>query len=143
MNNIGKIICLAPLLLLASCNSANQDSIPYEASYPVNSVQSYNHCYDASIVSNKSVKELKKIIQAVTKNLDAQTIQDTDEQYIIKRRHHIGLVTGSGGETITFSFKKPDAKTTFITINTKRDLVGIAGQKALSCDIANQIKSKF
>jgi len=140
---MGKVTYLAPLLLLASCTSVNQETIQYERGYLVNSVQSYNHCYDASIVSNKSIKDLKKIIQDVTQKLDAQILQDNDEQYIIKRKHHIGLVVGSGGETITFIFKKPNPKTTFITINTKREFVGIAGQKAWSCDIANQIKSKL
>lgn len=141
--NIGKITYLAPLVFLTSCNSVNQDTIQYEKSYPLNTIQSYNHCYDASIISNKSIKDLKKIVHDATKNLDAQTLQDTDERYIIKRRHHVGLVSGSGGETISFTFKITNDKTTFITINTKRDFVGIVGQKAWSCDIANKIKSKL
>lgn len=141
--NIRKITYLAPMLLLTSCTSVNQDTIEYEPKNPVNAIQSYNHCYDASIASNKSIKELKKIIQNVTQKLDVQLLKDTEDQYIVKRKHHIGLVVGSGGETITFTFKKPNPKTTFIMINTKRDFVGIAGQKAWSCDVASQIKSKL
>ena len=143
MKKIRQISKLAPVLLLTSCNSVNQNTIQYEASTPLNTVQSYNHCYDASIITNKSVKDLKKIIQAATKDLDAQTVQDNEEFYIIKRKHHIGLVTGSGGETITFTFKKPTSTRTFVTINTKRDLVGIAGQKPWSCEVANLIKNKL
>lgn len=140
---MGKVTYLASLLLLTSCTSVNQDTVKYQTSYAVNSVQSYNHCYDASLVSNKPIKDLKKIIKDVTQKLDVKILQDNDEQYIIKRKHHIGLVVGSGGETIAFTFKKPNPKTTFITINTKLEFVGIAGQKAWSCDIANQIKSKL
>ncbi len=141
--NIGKIACVSPLLFLASCASVNQDNMQYAPDYPVNKVRASKDCYDASIILNKSLLETKKIVLDVTKNLDAQTIKDTEEQYIIKRKHHIGLVVGSGGETISFTFKKLKDNKTFITIDTKRDFVGIAGQKAWSCDIANHLMNKI
>lgn len=58
-----------------------------------------------------------------------------------KRPHKVGLVVGSGGETIGVWLSGKDDKTTQVTVDTAKSFAGMAGQKNWDDEVLSSIRS--
>lgn len=136
-------ICLFVVVLILSSCTATQSTVAFDPAQPINTVRTENDCYDAAIILPRSLVETKAAIVDVTENLNAEILKDTDNQYTIKRRHHTGRVISSGGEIIHFNLTRLGADKTYLTINTTRDNINTAGQRAWSCELANNLRNSL
>jgi hypothetical protein len=96
-------------------------------------------CYDASVLLGASVERTKDISKKVLAAVDATVGLETADSMAAQRNRHIGVLVGSGGEELFIKWKLIAAEKTFVTIATKTGFVGGAGQKAWSCQVADEM----
>ncbi len=130
---------LVVLVGLTACAGVETSKYSFNSALKVNEVTKSSDCYDTSVLLGKNLIVAKEITKKVLSGVDS-TIKSEDNNSIkAERNRHIGLFVGSGGEEIFVNLKDVSQANTFITITTKTGFVGGAGQKAWSCQIADEM----
>lgn len=95
-----------------------------------------------TLTVDKSLQEAhKSALQALTK-LDCEIKADTATYVAGFRRRHIGVLVGSGGETLKIWLEEISATQSRVTVSTSKSLLGIAGQKNWDDEVAALIAAK-
>lgn len=82
-----------------------------------------------SFVLHKTVPEAQKAAVSALSQFDCEIEAQTPNYVQGFRRRHIGLVLGSGGETLKVWLESISQAQTRVKVKTEKSLVGIAGQK--------------
>lgn len=124
---------------MTGCAGLETSQYTYDASYKMNEVVKGEGCYDASVLLGGNVAVSKDIAKKVLTALDSTITEDGDSEVKAQRNRHIGVFVGSGGEELSVKLKEISTGSTFVTATTKTGFVGGAGQKAWSCQIADEM----
>ena len=85
--------------------------------------------------------KVKEAVIDAMKGAEFEVKKDSGNELEAKRKRHIGVVVGSGGETLVVQFKETEeggAKGTRVIAETKKGLVGRAGQKSWATAVLDQ-----
>lgn len=126
-------------ILFSGCAGLETSKQVYNPAAKVNEVVKSSDCYDASILLAKDLATSKAIAKKVLAGVDATIEKEDNTSIKADRNRHIGLFVGSGGEELFINLKDVSKENTFITVTTKTGLLGGAGQKAWSCQIAEEM----
>ena len=126
-------------VLATGCAGIATSQLTYDDQAKLNIPKKAEGCYDASVLLGASVERTKDISKKVLVAVDATVSEETADSVAAQRNRHIGLFVGSGGEELFVKWKSVAGEKTFVTIATKTGFVGGAGQKAWSCQVADEM----
>ena len=132
-------IAVSTLVTLTGCAGLDTSKHVYTPSAKVNEVVKSSDCYDASLLLAKDLIASKEIAKKVLVGVDSTIATESGNTLKADRNRHVGVFVGSGGEELFVNLKDVSKENTFITITTKTGFVGGAGQKAWSCQIADEM----
>lgn len=92
------------------------------------------------VVVNATIKGAHDAALQVLTGIGCEIKKDAADAIEGHRSHKMGLVVGSGGETVIVALKDAGDGKTEVTVDTKKSLFGIAGQKNWSEQVATQIR---
>ena len=69
--------------------------------------------------------------------------EETDDRIEGRRPHKIGLFVGSGGERATVTIKAISDTQTQVSVDTRKTVIGVAGQKNWEDEIVASIQNAF
>ncbi|MBY0572298.1 MAG: hypothetical protein K2P84_01340 [Undibacterium sp.] len=124
---------------LSACAGVETSKYAYNSTLKVNEITKSSDCYDTSVLLGKNLLDSTDITKKVLAGIDSRIITENNNAIKAERNRHIGLFVGSGGEEIFVNLKDVSLQSTFITVATKTGFVGGAGQKAWSCQIADEM----
>jgi len=85
--------------------------------------------------------KVKEAVIDAMKGAEFEVKKDSGNELEAKRKRHIGVFVGSGGETLVAQFKEAEeggVKGTRVTAETKKGFVGRAGQKSWANTILDE-----
>jgi hypothetical protein len=126
-------------VLSTGCAGIATSNLTYDEQLQLNTPKKTEGCYDASVLLGANVERTKDVARKVLVAVDSTVSQETADSISAQRNRHIGLFVGSGGEELFVKWKAIAAEKTFVTVATKTGFVGGAGQKAWSCQIADEL----
>ena len=127
------------VVLGSGCAGTQVSKFTYDESYQLNQPVKGEKCYDASVVLGVGMQRAKDIAIKGIVAIDSQIEEETDIYIKARRKRHIGVFVGSGGEILTVNLKEIDSNKTFVSATTKTGFVGGAGMKAWSCRIVDEM----
>jgi hypothetical protein len=85
--------------------------------------------------------KVKEAVIDAMKGAEFEVKKDSGNELEAKRKRHVGVVVGAGGETLVVQFKETEeggAKGTRVIAETKKGLVGRVGQKSWANAVLDQ-----
>ena len=133
------IATFGAMAIVSGCAGLQVSEFTYDESYQINKPKKGEKCYDASVLLGVDLNRARDIAKKVLVAVDSKITEETDTLVKAKRKRHIGLIVGSGGEELSIELKEAGENKTFTAVTTKTGFVGGAGQKAWSCQIVDEM----
>lgn len=125
------------------------------SSFIIPAPEAYSKPKDESSETQKGKKKVKKLTETLAYSqsqvhsaalealarIGCNIKEDTGKKIEGKRPNKIGALVGSGGEVLKVSLVSKGENKTEITVETKKTVVGMAGQKLWTEELMEEIKS--
>ena len=125
--------------IISGCAGVRVSRFSYNHSYQLNKPVKDEKCFDASVLLGVDIARAKDIGRKVLIAFDSDIFEESDLKITAQRNRHLGILITNGGEELAIHLKKIAKNKTFATVTTKTGFFGTVGQKAWSCQIADEM----
>ena len=139
MKTFSTIALVLTSVVMSGCAGVTTSAFNYDDKMKINVPQKTEECFDAAVLLGANVDRTKEILVKVIAAFDAKIYNVKPEWIRAVRNDHMGVFVGSGNEELFFSWKSTAPDQTFVTVATKLNPMGIAGQKPWSCKIVDEV----